>query len=54
MSGSDDDLFCKVAPVPISAVNPAAEEIGFRAAEYMASVFRSQFDAAPMSFRKRE
>lgn len=32
MSGSDDDLFCKVAPVPISAVNPAAEEIGFRAA----------------------
>lgn len=33
MSGSDDDLFCKVAPVPISAVNPAAEEIGFRAAE---------------------
>lgn len=33
MSGSEDDLFCKVAPVPISAVNPAAEEIGFRAAE---------------------
>ena len=35
MSGSEDDLFCKVAPVPISAVNPAAEEIGFRAAEYL-------------------
>jgi len=35
MSGSDDDLFCKVAPVPISAVNTAAEEVGFRAAEYL-------------------
>lgn len=33
MSGAEDDLLCKVAPVPISAVNPAAEEIGFRAAE---------------------
>ncbi|MFM7181224.1 MAG: substrate-binding domain-containing protein [Verrucomicrobiales bacterium] len=32
MSGSDDDLFCKVAPVPISAVKNAAEEIGFHAA----------------------
>jgi LacI family transcriptional regulator len=35
MSGSEDDLFCKVAPVPISSVNPAAEEIGFRAAKHL-------------------
>jgi LacI family transcriptional regulator len=33
MSGSDDELFCKVAPVPISAVHVAAEEIGFLAAQ---------------------
>ncbi len=38
MSGSDDNLFCKVAPVPISAVNAAAEEIGFRAAEKLDSL----------------
>ena len=38
MSGSEDDLFCKVAPVPISAVNTAAEEIGFRAAELLDSL----------------
>lgn len=37
MSGSDDDLFCKVSPVPISAVNTAAEEIGFHAAQYLDS-----------------
>ncbi len=33
MSGSDDELFCKVAPVPISAIRVAAEEIGFLAAQ---------------------
>lgn len=32
LSGSDDDLFCEVAPVPISAVRLPAFEIGYRAA----------------------
>jgi len=32
LSGSDDDLFCVVTPVPISAVRLACEQIGYRAA----------------------
>lgn len=32
LSGSDDDLFCEVAPVPISAVRLPADETGYRAA----------------------
>ncbi len=47
MSGSDDDLFCKVAPVPISAVNPAAEEIGFRAAAQLDLMMDRPKRAAP-------
>ncbi len=31
-SGSDDDLFCEVTPVPISAVKLGCEQIGYRAA----------------------
>jgi LacI family transcriptional regulator len=46
MSGSDDDLFCKVAPVPISAVNPAAEEIGYRAAAEL-DLMMTRTGAAP-------
>lgn len=33
LSGSDDDLFCEVTPVPISAVRLGCEQIGYRAAE---------------------
>lgn len=33
LSGTDDELLCKVSPVPISAVKQNAELIGFRAAE---------------------
>ena len=33
LSGSDDDLFCEVTPVPISAVQLSCELIGYRAAE---------------------
>lgn len=47
MSGSDDDLFCKVAPVPISAVNPAAEEIGYRAAAELDLMMTRPGDEAP-------
>lgn len=32
LSGSDDDLFCEVTPVPISAVKLGCEQIGYRAA----------------------
>jgi LacI family transcriptional regulator len=48
MSGSDDDLFCKVAPVPISAVNPAAEEIGYRAAQELDQLMRDP-GASPLA-----
>lgn len=33
LSGSDDDLFCEVTPVPISAVRLGCEQIGYRAAQ---------------------
>lgn len=33
LSGSDDELFCEVTPVPISAVRLHSEQIGYRAAE---------------------
>lgn len=32
LSGSDDDLFCEVTPVPISSVRLDCEQIGYRAA----------------------
>ncbi|MBC8125625.1 MAG: substrate-binding domain-containing protein [Gloeobacteraceae cyanobacterium ES-bin-144] len=32
LSGADDDLFCEVTPVPISAVKLDCEQIGYRAA----------------------
>jgi LacI family transcriptional regulator len=32
LSGADDDLLCEVSHVPISAIVPAAEKIGFEAA----------------------
>ena len=38
LSGSDDDLFCEVAPVSISAVQLAAEQIGYRAAGALAQL----------------
>jgi LacI family transcriptional regulator len=42
MSGSEDELFCKVAPVPISAVRVAAEEIGFLAAQRLDEMLTSK------------
>jgi LacI family transcriptional regulator len=32
LAGSDDELFCEVTPVPISAVQLGGEQIGYRAA----------------------
>jgi LacI family transcriptional regulator len=42
MSGTEDELFCKVAPVPISAVRVAAEEIGFLAAQRLDQLLTSK------------
>jgi len=38
MSGSEDDLLCEASPIPISAVMPAAQQIGFRAAELLEEI----------------
>jgi LacI family transcriptional regulator len=40
LSGSDDELFCEIAPVPISAVQLRAKEIGFRAAAELDGMMR--------------
>jgi len=45
LSGTDDDLFCEVSPVPISAVKLDAETIGFRAA----AVLDGLMDGKPVS-----
>jgi LacI family transcriptional regulator len=41
LSGADDDLFCEVTPVPISAVKLGAEQIGFRAAAELDALMRN-------------
>jgi LacI family transcriptional regulator len=47
LSGSDDDLFCEVAPVPISAVRLPAFEIGYRAARELDAMIRETGAAPP-------
>ena len=47
LSGSDDDLFCRIAPVPISAVELGAREIGFRAAAELAAMMEKPESAQP-------
>ena len=47
LSGSDDDLFCEVAPVPISAVRLPAAEIGYQAARALDAMIRKPDGAAP-------
>lgn len=41
LSGSDDDLFCEVTPVPISAVLLGCEQIGYRAAAELDEMMRN-------------
>lgn len=41
LSGSNDDLLCEVAPVPISAIQLGAEQIGFQAASELDLWMRS-------------
>ena len=38
LSGSEDDLLCEASPIPISAVLPSAQMIGFRAAELLRGI----------------
>jgi LacI family transcriptional regulator len=45
LSGSDDDLFCEVTPVPISAVQLGCEQIGYRAAAELDAMMKNP--AAP-------
>ncbi|MCU0795788.1 MAG: XylR family transcriptional regulator [Akkermansiaceae bacterium] len=40
LSGGDDDLFCEIAPVPISAVQLGTEAIGYHAAALLDSMIR--------------
>ncbi len=41
LSGSDDDLFCEVTPVPISAVRLGCEQIGYRAAAELDAMLKN-------------
>jgi LacI family transcriptional regulator len=41
LSGSDDELFCEVTPVPISAVQLGCEQIGYRAAAELDEMMKS-------------
>ncbi len=47
LSGSDDDLFCVVTPVPISAVKLACEQIGYRAAAELDAMMSKREVAPP-------
>lgn len=40
LSGSEDDLLCEASPIPISAVQPATQMIGFRAMEVIQAMHR--------------
>jgi LacI family transcriptional regulator len=41
LSGADDELFCEVTPVPISAVKLGCEQIGYRAAAELDEMMRN-------------
>jgi LacI family transcriptional regulator len=41
LSGSDDDLFCEVTPVPISAVRLGCEQIGYQAAAELDAMMKN-------------
>lgn len=48
LSGSDDDLFCEVTPVPISAVQLGCELIGYRAAAELEQMMGRRAKAPPI------
>jgi LacI family transcriptional regulator len=41
LSGADDDLFCEVSPVPISAVRLGCEQIGYQAAAELDAMMKN-------------
>lgn len=47
LSGSDDDLFCEVTPVPISAVRLGCEQIGYRAAAELDAMLKNLTTSPP-------
>lgn len=47
LSGSDDDLFCEVTPVPISAVLLGCEQIGYRAAAELDAMMENPASPPP-------
>lgn len=47
LSGSDDDLFCEVTPVPISAVQLGCEQVGYRAAAELDEMMSNPGAAPP-------
>ncbi len=51
LSGSDDDLFCEIAPVPISAVRLPAAEIGYLAARELEAMIRTPGVEPPADVR---
>ncbi len=51
LSGSDDDLFCEIAPIPISAVRLPAREIGYRAAKELEGMIRNPGNPPPADVR---
>lgn len=42
LSGSEDDLLCEASPIPISAIQPATQMIGFRAMEVIQNMRRGR------------
>jgi LacI family transcriptional regulator len=47
LSGSDDDLFCEVTPVPISAVRLGCEQIGYPAAAELDAMMKKPGSPPP-------
>lgn len=47
LSGSDDDLFCEVTPIPISAVQLGCEQIGYRAAAELDAMMKNPTTPPP-------
>lgn len=40
LSGTDDELFCKIVPIPLSGIKVAANQIGYRAAALLDKLMR--------------
>lgn len=47
LSGSDDELFCQIAPVPLSAIQLPTEKIGYHAAATLDAMIRNPHGERP-------